>query len=135
MAARPGQRWVGTLRIPRRTKGRVRTYSDPSNPGQSPPPLVSLSKLHAGFLAVAGATAGATAAVHEWAIAQERVTMMDAALAQQGQLTDENREKYQELTSQLQKLTSIADEEWASVLAASPSSGPIPRALGWTRMP
>ena len=89
-----------------------------------------LGAVSAGFTAVAGAAAGAAANVHEWATAQERVTMMDAALAQQGQLTDENREKYQALTSQLQKLTSIADEEWASVLARLTQFGSDPRSIG-----
>ena len=89
-----------------------------------------VGKLSAGFTFLAGAVAAATAMVHEWAGAQERVAMTDAALAQQGQLTDENREKYQALATQLQKLTSIADEEWASVLARLTQFGSDPKSIG-----
>lgn len=85
-------------------------------------------------VAIVGALAASfrsvTAAVQEYAQAEESVTRMDAALAQQGQLTDENREKYQGLASELQKLTGIADDEWAGVLARLTQFGSDPASIG-----
>lgn len=82
------------------------------------------------FTAIASALRGATAALHEYAGAQERATGLDAALAQQGHLAEEVREKYQELAGELQRLTSIADDEWLSVLARLTQFGSNPDSIG-----
>ena len=88
-----------------------------------------------GAIAAAGAllkTAweGAVDSVKEFAKAEEAVTGMDAALAQQGQLTDEMREKYQALAGELQELTGIATGEWAGVLARLTQFGANPDNIG-----
>lgn len=82
------------------------------------------------FAAIASALRGVSAAVNEYAGAQERVTQLDAALAQQGQLTDEVREKYQALAGELQRATAIADDEWLGVLARLTQFGSNPDSVG-----
>jgi hypothetical protein len=76
----------------------------------------ALGALAAGFAAIAGAIEMAKEGLKEFAAAQEKVAGLDAALAQTGQLTDEYREKLQELAEQLQSTTGVADEQWLGVL-------------------
>jgi hypothetical protein len=75
--------------------------------------------LKAGGGAMAGWAAGigllglAVKKAHdEFEQAQVAVTKLDAALAQNGNLNDENRKKLHALASQLEAATGIADEKW-----------------------
>jgi len=56
-------------------------------------------------------------AADEFEQAQVAATKLDAAMAQQGLLTDANREKYHALASQLEATTAVADEKWLTVMA------------------
>jgi hypothetical protein len=76
----------------------------------------ALGALAATFAAIAGAIDLAKEGLKEFAAAQEKVAGLDAALAQTGQLTDEYREKLQELAEQLQSTTGVADDQWLGVL-------------------
>jgi hypothetical protein len=69
-----------------------------------------------GLTALAGAADTAKEALNEYGQAEEKVAGLDAALAQTGQLTEEYREKLQELADQLQDTTGVADEQWFDVL-------------------
>ncbi len=90
--------------------------------------------LASGPLAVVAATIGsitagfklATEAIHEFEESEVKVTELDAALAQQGQLTDAYREKLQELAGQMQETTGIADEKWLGVLTTLTKFGASP---------
>ncbi|MDR1192394.1 MAG: hypothetical protein LBK60_12155 [Verrucomicrobiales bacterium] len=70
----------------------------------------------------AALTAAATAlgvlkkSINEYAQAEEAVAGLDAALARNGLLTDAYRVKLQDLASQLQETTAIADDKWYGVL-------------------
>jgi hypothetical protein len=75
-----------------------------------------LGAVAVGFGAAASAIEVAKKGLENFAEAQERVSGLDAALAQTGQLTDEYREKLQELASQLQETTGVADDQWIGVL-------------------
>ncbi|MDL5055341.1 hypothetical protein QQ056_17555 [Oscillatoria laete-virens NRMC-F 0139] len=66
----------------------------------------------AGFGALA---VGIKKAVQEYAAAQEKIAKLDAALAQQGNLTKQYRIELQDLATQMQKTTGIADDEWYGV--------------------
>lgn len=76
-----------------------------------------------GFLDKAGTklalfTAGLMAArkgLSEFAQAQEVWAGVDAALAQTGQLTDENRDRINDLAGAMQNLTGIGDDTWSSI--------------------
>lgn len=83
------------------------------------PVLGELSSLVGGGAAAGiGAVAKFAAdSIKEFSQAEDAVAGLDAALAQSGQLTDENREKMQELAGQLQDTTAIADEKWTAVIA------------------
>ena len=80
----------------------------------------------AALLAVGAAAKVAAAGVRAYAEAEERVTKLDAALAQTGQLTEGYREKLQGLAIQLADTTAIADEEWLSALARLTQFGAKP---------
>jgi hypothetical protein len=75
--------------------------------------------------AIAAAVAGAALAglykavekgVEQFAEQERAVTALDTALAQNGLLTDELRESYQKLASQLSETTAIASADWMTVL-------------------
>lgn len=83
----------------------------------------------AASLAFLGFSATLTAAVkslQEFAAAQRNVAALDAVLAQNGQLTDEYRERLQELAGQLQRTTAIADDQWVAVLTKLTQFGANP---------
>jgi len=54
--------------------------------------------------------------LRNFAETQDAVIDLDQALANSGQLTDENREKVQALASQFQEATGVADNEWLAAL-------------------
>lgn len=85
-----------------------------------------------GILATLGtALAGvAVAGVHEFAKSEEAVARLDAALAQSGNLIEDYRKRLQDLASQLQATTSIADEEWLGVLRTLTQFGSTPQSIG-----
>lgn len=60
--------------------------------------------------------AGLKKAVSEYAAAESQVAGLDAALAQNGLLTDSYRERLQKLAGEFQKTTAIADDQWLGVL-------------------
>jgi hypothetical protein len=64
---------------------------------------------------VAGVEAGKKA-LEEYAIAEERVAKLDAAMEQHGLLSDENRAKFQELAASMERLTTIGKGDWVSVI-------------------
>jgi len=73
-------------------------------------------------LTLAGAAAGAAIvlakeAVEAFAEKQHAIVSLDAALANQGQLVDSVREKYQGLADDLERLTNIDDSNWVNALA------------------
>jgi hypothetical protein len=76
-----------------------------------------LGILAAGFAGLAGAIDLAKEGLVEYAKAEEGVAKMDAALAQRGLLSEESRESLHELAKEMQRLTTIADDEWYPVLA------------------
>jgi hypothetical protein len=80
--------------------------------------------------AVAVALEGARHSLMEYAQAEEVVAKLDAALAQNALLTDQNRQRYQELASQLQETTGVADEKWISVLTRLTQFGATPQSIG-----
>lgn len=79
---------------------------------------------------VAAAFSGLAKAVHEYAKAEEGVAKLDAALAQHGILTDEVREKYQDLATELANVTAIGDDEWLAVLKQLTQFGAKPETIG-----
>lgn len=79
---------------------------------------------------VAGAFTTLTKAVEEYAASQEKVAGLDAAAAQRGLLSDDFRERLQELASQLQDVTAIADDEWYDVLKRLIQFGSTPESIG-----
>lgn len=88
----------------------------------------------AAIAAVAGSVAAAfswvSKAISEFADAEQKVAKLDAALAQNGLLADDVRERYQELASELQKTTAIADDEWLAVLTKLTQFGSKPETIG-----
>lgn len=69
---------------------------------------------------------GAKKALLEFAGAEKAVRGMQAALAQNGYLTDQVNERYQKLASTLQDLTGRADDEWIDVLKRLTQFGATP---------
>lgn len=90
----------------------------------------ALGALATGAAAIGTAFAAASKAVSEFAGAQQGVARLDAALARAGQLTDEYRERLQDLASELSKATAIADDEWLSVLTKLTQFGANPKTIG-----
>lgn len=80
--------------------------------------------------ALTAALAGATHAVREYAKADEEIVTVDAALAQNQLLTEENRAKYQELADELERTTTIAGGTWMHVLAQLTNFGSRPETVG-----
>ncbi|MDR1305701.1 MAG: hypothetical protein LBK76_10855, partial [Verrucomicrobiales bacterium] len=70
----------------------------------------------AALTAAAAALGVLKKSINEYAQAEEAVAGLDAALAQNGLLTDAYRVKLQDLASQLQETTAIADDKWYGVL-------------------
>lgn len=64
----------------------------------------------------AAGVGGAVKSIAEFGQAQDVWAGVDAALAQTQQLTDANREAINQYAGELQKLTGISDETWASVM-------------------
>ncbi len=67
----------------------------------------------AGYAAVLGV---ATAALHEYAKAEEAAIDQDAALANQGNLTTSIRNQFRELAEQMEEATNIANDKWGAVI-------------------
>jgi hypothetical protein len=86
----------------------------------------SLAAVAGGFTVAAGAIETAREALNEYAEQEANVARLDAALAQRAQLTDDYREKLQELAGQLQETTAIADEKWIAVLTRLTQFGADP---------
>lgn len=80
--------------------------------------------------AVGVGLAAAGKGIHEFAGAQENATALDAALAQQQQLTKEYREQLQGLAGDLQNVTGVADDTWMRVLARLTQFGSTPKTIG-----
>lgn len=80
--------------------------------------------------AMANAMRKVAEAVQQYADAQQNVAKLDAALAQNGFLSDANRERYQELAADLQKVTSIASGQWIQVLTRLTQFGSTPESVG-----
>ncbi len=88
-----------------------------------------------GLLAGGAAAAGAAFAtlaksVAEYAEAEENVTKLGAALGKTGDLTKETLDSFQELAGELQKTTSIADDEWVAVMTKLVQFGSNPKSIG-----
>ena len=90
--------------------------------------LAKLASGPVGALAIVGG--GIATAIGQYAEAELAITKLDAALAQNGLLTNENREKYAELASQLQETTGVAQGEWMGVLTRLTQFGSNPQTLG-----
>ena len=73
------------------------------------------------------ALVGAKKALVEFGMAEQSVRGLQAALAQNGFLTKEVNDRYQELASTLQDLTGRADEEWIDVLKRLTQFGATPQ--------
>lgn len=89
-----------------------------------------LSAMKDPVVALEKAFHAAAEAVKEFAGAQEQVATLDAALSKAGQLTEEYREKLQTLAGELQRTTSIADDEWLGVLTKLVQFGSKPETIG-----
>lgn len=95
------------------------------------PGLGFFAKLATGPAAAgAGVLAGMAHSLREFAQAEEGVAKLDATMAQNGFLTERNRERYQELAAELQKTTAIADDEWIGVLTRLTQFGSNPKTVG-----
>jgi len=74
----------------------------------------------AGLLPVIGGMAaawkGAQKALEEFAQTETKIAELDAALANNGTLTEDYRAKLQQLAGQLQETTAIADDQWLGAL-------------------
>lgn len=85
-----------------------------------------------GPVAVAVATAAAAAigllkkSIEEYAGAETQVFKLNAALAQNNDLTKENSEHYQDLADALQKATGIDDDKWIAVMTRLTQFGARP---------
>lgn len=86
----------------------------------------ALAAIGGGFAAIAAGLEGAKHSLEEYAQAQEQVAKLDAALGQRGLLTSQYREEVQELASELQKATAIADDQWIAVLTRLTQFGADP---------
>ena len=84
----------------------------------------------ASITAIGGALALAAKGVQEFAQAEERVAGLDQALARAGQLTDDYRERLQDLAGELQRTTGVADDEWIDVLRRLTQFGSNPQSIG-----
>lgn len=74
------------------------------------------NKVTAAVGGVAAAVAAGKRAFSEYAEAQKGVFALDAALRQNGTLTDEYRESLQGLAGELQAVTAIADDQWVATM-------------------
>lgn len=90
----------------------------------------ALAAVATGATAVGTAFHIAAKGVKEFAETELEVAKLDAALAQVGKLTDETREKYQDLANELQSATGIADERWIAVLTKLTQFGARPESIG-----
>lgn len=79
-----------------------------------------------GFAALAGGLEAAKHSLEEFANQEQRVARLDAALAQTGNLTNEYRERLQELAHELQHTSGVAEEEWLAVLTKLTQFGAEP---------
>jgi hypothetical protein len=75
-----------------------------------------LAMVAAGFAAVGTAILGAKQAITEFSQAQDQVAKLDAALAQTGQLTDDYRQRLQDLADEMENATGIDDARWINVI-------------------
>lgn len=78
-----------------------------------------LGPLAAGISVIAAVRAawqGAVSAIRNYAAFQEKILALDQALANSAQLTKQNHDALQQLASQLQETTAIADDDWLDVL-------------------
>jgi hypothetical protein len=98
--------------------------------GATPGASAALAAFGTAAAGLAAVFRGASKSIEEFAQAQEKVAKLDAALAQNGILTDEVRERYQELASELQRTTAIADDEWLGVLTRLTQFGARPETIG-----
>lgn len=90
----------------------------------------AMAKLAGAVGSVGAAFATAAKAVHDFAAQQEKIAGLDAALGRSGQLTDEYREKLHALAGELQNATSIADDQWITVLTKLVQFGSRPESIG-----
>lgn len=67
--------------------------------------------------AVVGGLLAARKALINYTEAEENVTQLDTALANQGRLTDETRQKYADLAKTLENETAVAGATWLGILA------------------
>lgn len=81
-------------------------------------------------IAAAAAGAAASKAIHEFAEYEEAVAGLDQSLARNGLLTDDYREKLQNLANDLEKTTNVADEKWIGVLQRLTQFGSTPESIG-----
>jgi hypothetical protein len=75
-----------------------------------------LAMVAAGFAAIGTAIFGAKKAILEFSQAQDQVAKLDAALAQTGQLTDDYRQRLQDLADEMENATGIDDARWINVI-------------------
>ena len=82
----------------------------------------------AGVVGVALATA--SKALSEFAQGERGIAGLSAALSNVGALTQENVARFQELASELQETTGIADDEWIATLTKLVQFGSKPESVG-----
>ena len=82
----------------------------------------------AGVVGVALATA--SRALSEFAQGERGIAGLSAALSNVGALTEENVARFQELASELQETTGIADDEWIATLTKLVQFGSRPESIG-----
>lgn len=79
---------------------------------------------------LAAAFAGAAKSLNEYAAQEEKITSLDAALAQNQLLTEKYRESLQNLAGELQNTTGVADDTWFEALARLTQFGSNPKTIG-----
>ncbi len=98
--------------------------------GSIPGVSAGLGAVGTGAGIVATAFATAAKAIHEFAQAEQGIAKLDAALANFGQLNEQNRQSLQGLAASLQDTTAIADDEWIGVLTKLVQFGAKPETIG-----
>lgn len=78
----------------------------------------------------AGAFAGMKRALDEFAEAEEGVARLEAALANSGQSTAENRQQLKALAEAMQEATGIADDQWLGAITRLIQAGSNPASIG-----
>lgn len=68
--------------------------------------------------------------IQAFAAQEKKFIQLDAAMAQNGLMTEANRKRYADLASEMQALTGVADDKWLEVLTTLTKFGSRPESIG-----